>query len=145
MILAGGMAIDVQQLSSMWWQLLIICTLGTVGTFVYVNLASKQLFKGYESEGFLSMFGMLTGTASNGMILLREIDPNFETPAATNLVFQSIPAMVFGGGLLILLGYCPLGLKQAIISLVILSVALTGFTLILFRKSIFKKIYSKQS
>ncbi len=31
------------------------------------------------------MFGMLTGTASRGMILLREIDPNYETPAANNL------------------------------------------------------------
>ena len=36
--------------------------------------------------------GMLTGTASTGVILLREIDGNFKTPAADNLVYQTFPA-----------------------------------------------------
>lgn len=42
------------------------------------------------------MYGMLTGTASTGIILLREIDKDFKTPAADNLVYQNSPAIVFG-------------------------------------------------
>ena len=76
------------------------------------------------------------------MILLREIDPSFDTPAASNLVFSGMPAIAFGGGLLLLLGYAPLGLTQAIVSCVILAVACIVFTLILFRDrwlGLFKK------
>ena len=139
MIIAGVAAIDLQQLSSMWWQIAIICVLGAVATFVYIRMVSKVIYKGYENEGFLSMFGMLTGTASNGMILLREIDPRFETPAASNLVLSGVPAIAFGGVLLLLLGYCPKGITEAIVTLAILVVAFTVFTLILFRSKIFKR------
>lgn len=139
MIIAGVAAIDLQSLSSMWWQLAIICTLGTIATFFYVRKASNHLYEGYENEGFFSMFGMLTGTASNGMILLREIDPKFETPAATNVVLSGIPAIIFGGALLLLLGYCPKGVKESLISLAILFIALLIYTLIIYRSKIFKR------
>lgn len=139
MIIAGVAAIDWTQLSSMWWQLLIICALGAVATFVYILFVCKNIYKGYEYEGFLSMFGMLTGTASNGMILLREVDPKFETPAASNLVLSGLPAIAFGGGLLLLLGYCPQGLTESIVTFFILLAAFVLFTVILFRNKIFRR------
>ena len=94
MIIAGCCAIDIKSLSSMWWQLLIVCVVGAVATFIFIRLVSKEIYKGYEYEGFFSMFGMLTGTASSGMILLREIDEKYETPAANNLVYGGMPAIV---------------------------------------------------
>lgn len=139
MIIAGVAAIDLTQLSNLIVPLLIISTLGTIGTFIYIRIASNHLYKGFENEMFFAMFGMLTGTASNGMILLREIDPKFETPAATTLVLQGLPAIAFGGGLLLLLGYCPQGLKEAIITIIIAFVALVIYSLVIFRKVIFKK------
>ncbi len=139
MIIAGVAAIDWNQFSSMWWQLLIICTVGAVATFAYIRFVSNHIYKGYEHEGFISMFGMLTGTASNGMILLREIDPKLETPAASNMVYSGLPAIAFGGGLLLLLGYCPKGLVESIVTLAVLFVAFVIFTLILFRTKIFKR------
>ena len=139
MIIAGVAAIDLTQLSNLVVPLLIICILGTCGTFIYIRFASNHLYKGYQHQMFFAMFGMLTGTASNGMILLREVDPKFETPAATTLVLQSLPAIIFGGGLLLLLAYCPLGLKEAIITFVIVIAALLIYTLVIFRKLIFKK------
>ena len=138
MIIAGVAAIDITQLSSLVIPLLIICILGAIGTFIYVRKATSHLYKGYEHEMFFAMFGMLTGTASNGMILLREIDPKFETPAATNLVLQSIPAIAFGGAILLVLDYCPKGLKEACITLGILFVAFIIYTLVIFRRKIFK-------
>ena len=50
------------------------------------------------------MFGNLTGTASNGIALLREIDPDFKTPASDDLVTGSSTAVLFGAPILIITG-----------------------------------------
>ena len=63
MIIAGIAAIDCNEFSDMLWQLLITCTVGAVAT-AYIRLVSSHIYRGYEHE-FISMFGMLTGTASN--------------------------------------------------------------------------------
>ena len=139
MIIAGVAAIDLTEFSKLWWQLLIICTVGAVATFVYIRFVANNIYKGYEHEGFISMFGMMTGTASSGMILLREIDPKLETPASSNLVYSGLPAIAFAGGLLLLLNYCPKGLTQSLITLAILFVASVAFTLVLFRNKIFRR------
>ena len=49
------------------------------------------------------MYGMLTGTISTGIALLREVDPDFRTQAAKNLVFGSGTGLIFGFPLMILL------------------------------------------
>ena len=139
MIISGVAAIDWNKFSAMWWQLIIICAVGALATFVYIRLVANNIYKGYEHEGFISMFGMMTGTASNGMILLREIDPKLETPASSNMVFSGLPAIAFGGGLLLLLGYCPKGLTESIITMSILFVAFIAFNLVLFRNKIFRR------
>lgn len=144
MIIAGVAAIDLSQLSGMWWQLLIVCVLGTAVTFIYLRLACNHLYPGYRDEAFFSMFGMLTGTASNGMILLREIDPKFETPAANNLVLQGIPAIAFGGVLLLLFNICD-NIAHCWLVLALLVVAWVVYTAILFRKALFKKAYAKKA
>ena len=50
------------------------------------------------------MFGMLTGTISSGILLLREIDGEFSTPAANNLITGSSFGIVLGAPLLVLVG-----------------------------------------
>ena len=144
MIIAGVAAIDLSELSGLWWQLAIVCTLGAVATFIYLRIACNHLYPGYKNEAFFSMFGMLTGTASNGMILLREIDPKFETPAANNLVLQSIPAIAFGGALLLLFNICS-NIQNSWIALGVLAAAWIIYTFIIFRKAIFKKAYAKKA
>ncbi|MBR3787822.1 MAG: sodium:glutamate symporter, partial [Firmicutes bacterium] len=63
------------------------------------------------------MYGMLTGTASTGVILLREIDANFDTPAADNLVYQTFPAIAFGFPMMLLATFAP---KNPVVCLIIL-------------------------
>jgi|LFRM01.1.fsa_nt_gb hypothetical protein len=46
----------------------------------------------------MAMFGMLTGTASTGIALLRGIDPDLETDVAKNLVLGSAVAARGAGG-----------------------------------------------
>ena len=103
MIVAGIAVIDLELIKDYWAVLLILAAVGTVATFFYIKLTSRVLFKDYENEQFFAMYGMLTGTASTGMILLREIDPNFETPAADNIVYQNLPAIIFGFPIMLLL------------------------------------------
>lgn len=97
--------------------LLIICVLGAVLTYIYCNIYCKKVFPDYRHEAFLSLYGMLTGTASTGVILLREIDPQFRTPAANNLVYQQTWSILFGAPMLLLMGFAPQSIKNALITM----------------------------
>ncbi|MBQ7062913.1 MAG: hypothetical protein IJM88_06470 [Bacteroidales bacterium] len=133
MIVAGTAAIDFQNLRALWLPLVLVCAVGAVVTFWFVLRCCRKLYPDYTYEAFFSMFGMLTGTASNGMILLREIDPRFETPAANNLVLQTIPALAFGFPILLLMGFAPQSLHHTLIAVGIMVVALLLFCLFIFR------------
>lgn len=139
MIVAGTAAISFTDLRQFIIPLTIVCILGATVTFLYIRVASKHLYPTYENEGFLSMFGMLTGTASNGMILLREIDPKFETPAANNLVLQTFPAIVLGFPIMLILGYAPQSFKASVITFIVVTVLFLLMAGFIFRKKIFKK------
>lgn len=117
MILAGISAIQFEAIKSLWLPLILLCVFGTVITFVYLDFICRRLYPKYRYEAMVSLFGMLTGTASTGMILLREIDPKFETPAANNLIMQSVPAMLFGFPMLLLAGFANSGMTESIITL----------------------------
>ena len=67
----------------------------------------KRLFKEYKDEQFLAMYGMLTGTASTGIMLLREVDGDFITPVADNLVYQNFPAIAFGFPMMLIATLAP--------------------------------------
>ncbi len=138
MIVAGTAAISFENFGKVVLPFIIICTLGAAVTFVFVLVISKHLYPNYKYEGFFSMFGMLTGTASNGMILLREIDPKFETPAANNLVLQTLAAIVLGFPVLLLVGYAPQSLNATWITLGILVVFWAALTVFMLRTKIFK-------
>jgi ESS family glutamate:Na+ symporter len=139
MIVAGTAAISFEEFGKFVLPFTIICALGALVTFVYVLWISKHLYPDYKYEGFFSMFGMLTGTASNGMILLREIDPKFETPAANNLVLQTLAAIVLGFPVLLLMGFAPQSLQSTWITLGILVAFWAALTVFMLRKKIFHR------
>ena len=74
-----------------------------------------------------------------GAILLREVDPKFETQASDNLVYHQPWAILFGFPIFLLLGVAPQSLGKCIMTLGICVVLLFALNLIVFRKSIFKK------
>ena len=82
------------------------------------------------------MYGMLTGTASTGTILLREIDGEFKTPAADNMVYQNFPAIAFGFPLMLLATLAPV---KPVLTLIVLFAFFVVMNVILFRSRIFKK------
>ena len=136
MVVAGVAAIRLDELKSYWGIVLILGVVGLLSTYQYLRFVCKKLFPDYEEEQFLMMYGMLTGTASTGTILLREIDGEFKTPAADNMVYQNFPAIVFGFPLMLLANLAP---KKPELTLIILVAFFIVMNVILFRSFIFKK------
>lgn len=139
MIVAGVAAIKLPLLKDHWGILVILAVVGAIVTCGYVFVTSKIFCPEYRHEQFLAMFGMLTGTASTGMILLREIDGSYRTPASENLVYQSVPAMVFGLPIMFLATYAAAGRTECLITFGILIAFFAVLNVLLFRKQIFRR------
>lgn len=136
MVVAGIAAIRLSLLEKYWGVVLIMGAVGLVITYVYTRIVAKTLFKEYAEEQFLATYGMLTGTASTGIILLREVDGEFKTPAADNLVYQNFPAIVFGFPIMLLATFAP---KNPVLTLILLTAFFIVMNIILFRRQIFGK------
>lgn len=139
MIVADVAAIEIEDVKRYIWPVIILCAIGALITYIYIRVVSKHCFKGYEHEMFVTNFGTVTGTASNGMILLKEIDPNYETPASNLFVLSQFPAMISVAPLLLLLNFAGKSFTNAVITFAIFLVLFIGYTLFLFRTAIFKK------
>ena len=102
MIVAGISSIDLNDLKGLWLPFVLMAAAGGLVTWLYLRKVSRKVYKDYYHEGLISMYGMMTGTIGSGILLLREIDPEFKTPAANNLVTGSSYAILFGAPLLVL-------------------------------------------
>ena len=136
MVVAGVAAIRLSILESYWGIILIMGVVGLTSTYLYNYYVAKTLFPVYQEEQFLTMYGMLTGTASTGVILLREIDSEFKSPAADNMVYQNFPAIVFGFPMMLLATLAPV---KPVMTMIILILFFAAMNVILFRSKIFKK------
>ena len=132
MIVCGIASIDVEDLHGLFVPFILMAALGGVLTWVWLTVVCKQVYKGYFYEGLLSMFGMLTGTIGSGVLLLREIDPNYETPAANNLVVGSSFGILFGAPMLILIGIAKAGLSKSLLTLGLVAAYLIILSAIIF-------------
>ncbi len=109
MIIAGIASIKLEDLSGLWLPFVLLSVAGAAATWFYLAWICKKIYPGYYYEGLMSMYGMLTGTISSGVLLLREIDPEYKTPAANNLVLGSSFGIGFGVPVLLLVGMAPKG------------------------------------
>ena len=107
MIVAGISAINFEDLSGLWLPFGLMALLGGVWTFFYLQWLCRRVYPNYYQAGFMSMFGMMTGTISSGVLLLREVDNELQTPAANNLLVGSAFAILLGGPMLLLVGIAP--------------------------------------
>ena len=142
MIVAGVAAIEINDIKNYILPIVVLSVVGTVVTYIYIRLVAKECFKGFEHEFFLMSFGTLTGTASNGMILMKEIDPGLRTPTSSLYILSNFPAMVMIAPLLFLLSFAGGSLTNAIIACSIFFVLWFAYTVFLFRRKIFKKRYA---
>ena len=103
MIVAGIASINLEDLSGLWMPFILLTVAGAVVTWLYLAIVCRRIYGGYYEEGLISMYGMLTGTISSGVLLLREIDPELKTPAANNLITGSSFGILFGAPVLVLI------------------------------------------
>lgn len=133
MIVCGIASINISDLKGNWIPFILMAVLGGIGTFVYLLFMCKKLYPNYVYEGFFSMYGMLTGTISSGVLLLREIDPNMETPAANNLITGSSFAIAFGAPLLALVGIAAQSAQMTYITFCLVLIYVSALWLFIFK------------
>lgn len=135
MIVAGIAAINIEDLKGLWVPFILLAVAGAVLTWIYLSIVCRRLYGDYYSEGLISMYGMLTGTISSGVLLLREIDPELKTPAANNLITGSSFGILFGAPVLVLISmaaksdlmcYVTLGLAALYLVILLAVIYLVG-------------------
>ena len=142
MIIAGVAAIEINKIKSYIPVIIALTVVGTLVTFFYVRFVTKHCFKGLTHQMFLVNFGTLTGTASNGMILLREMDPSFETQSSNIFIVSQFPAMLTVAPLLFLTGFAGQSITHTYIALGIFAFLAIVYTVIIFVLQ--KKVIEKQ-
>ena len=142
MIVAGVSAIEINDIKNYIIPIVLLTIVGTVVTYAYIRMVVGECFRGFEHEFFLMSFGTFTGTASNGMILMKEIDPQLRTPVSSLYILSNFPAMVMIAPLLLLLSFAGQSLGNALIAFVIFLVLWGCYTVYLLRRRIFKKRYA---
>jgi len=136
MITAGIASIDFDDLSGLWLPFVLMVIAGTVVTMVHLRYVCKKVYPGYYYEGLMSMYGMMTGTISSGILLLRELDPDLKTPAANNLVLGSSFGILLGAPLLVLVSIAQ---KSFTMSLVTLGLLVVYYVILILIVNIKKK------
>ena len=144
MIVAGVAAIEINDIKNYILPVVILSVVGAVITYVYIRKVTKECFPGFEHEMFLMSFGTLTGTASNGVILMKEADPGLRTPTSSLYILSNFPAMVMIAPLLLLLSFAAKSITNAVIAFAIFFALWAAYTMFLFRRKIFKKRFGDQ-
>lgn len=117
MIVAGLACIEMEDLSGLWMPFILMIVAGAIVTLLHLQFTCRIVYKGYYYEGLVSMFGMMTGTISSGVLLLRELDPQMKTPAGNNLVLGSSCAILLAVPLLVLVGLAPKSTMMTFVTL----------------------------
>ncbi|MDO4989944.1 MAG: hypothetical protein Q4E45_05505 [Eubacteriales bacterium] len=139
MIVAGVSSINIEDLSGLWLPFVLIAAAGGVITWLFLKKVCRWAYPDYYYEGLISMYGMMTGTISSGILLLREIDSDLRTPAANNLVSGSSVGIILGAPVLVLVSLAAKSDLMTGVVMLIAAVYLTALLLLLRRVSFGKK------
>ncbi len=102
LVVATGCGIQVFVLWKYIVPVMLIAVAGGIVTTLMVFMLSRRL-KAYRLERAMAIYGVVTGTVSCGLMLLRIVDPEFKTPVAREIGFMNIFAVPVIGGLTCLL------------------------------------------
>lgn len=128
MIVTGIASIELEDLSGLWVPFILLVIAGAAVTMLHLRYACRRVYPGYYYEGLMSMYGMMTGTISSGVLLLRELDPEMKTPASNNLVLGSSFAILLAAPLLVLVSLAP---RSEIMTLIVLGILVVYYIVLL--------------
>ncbi|MCF7825724.1 MAG: sodium:glutamate symporter [Candidatus Marinimicrobia bacterium] len=89
MVAAAVGAISLTVVVQYWLPILVISIVGGFITFITVIWISSRIFEDYQFHRALIIYGACTGTMPTGLALLRVVDPDFETPVATDYMYSA--------------------------------------------------------
>lgn len=90
MITAAVLTITITALKTYALLVVVMAVVGGLFTLVFLRWIIGRVYnKEYMVHYFLGFFGMLTGTVSTGMALLKGVDPRLESPVAEEIVLGS--------------------------------------------------------
>jgi len=89
MLTAAVGAITILTLSAYWLPVLTVAIIGGLVTTVSVIWTCSRVFRDHKFDWTLMLFGNMTGTLSTGLAFLRILDPDFESPVATDYMYST--------------------------------------------------------
>ena len=139
MVTAAVAILSFTAIARYWLPTAVMGIAGGVVTIWWCTWIGRKVFLKYPLENLAAQYGMLTGTISNGMALLREVDPDFSSDAADNLVLGSGTGLAVGLPLLVVInlpvqGYLNHQPWLYFLTLAILVVYLVIVTLLMIRR-----------
>ncbi|MEF8846724.1 MAG: sodium/glutamate symporter, partial [Bacteroidales bacterium] len=102
LIVATGCGIELVVVGRHLAPVILIALAGGILTTLIVFLFGSKL-SDYKLERTVAIYGVVTGTVSTGLMLLRIVDPEFKTPVAREIGFMNVFALPIVGGLTVLL------------------------------------------
>lgn len=89
-MVAGSIAaISLVFVGTYWFPILLMSSLCGIMTMIIVPWFCSRMFRDYQFERMLMIYGVSTGTLSTGLALLRVIDPEFKTKVASDYMLSA--------------------------------------------------------
>jgi len=89
-MVAGAIgAISIVIVAQYWLPILVMCLVGGFTVIFTVPWFCSRIFTDHRFDRTLIIYGACTGTMPTGLALLRVIDPDFETPVASDYMFST--------------------------------------------------------
>lgn len=89
MVTAALAAIAITTVARYWLPIAAIGIIGGAATVAGCLWMTSRLFDGHRFGRAIMIYGNMTGTLSTGIALLRIVDPEFETPVASDYMFSN--------------------------------------------------------
>ncbi|SEN44079.1 glutamate:Na+ symporter, ESS family [Mesobacillus persicus] len=134
MIAASISAISIYALGEYLIPILTLTTAGGIVTIAFLLWIVPRVFPDDQMTNILGFYGMLTGTISTGLALVKAVDPKFQSNTTENLVMGSASAILFGFVLLLILNIPVVGYiqNQPVMYIYTFLILLVYFLLLLF-------------
>lgn len=100
LVVAAVATIRIDVVAANWMPIVILCLCGGFWTLSVILVLGPRIFRDAWFERAIAEFGQATGVTATGLMLLRTVDPDNTTPAATGFGYkQLLHEPIMGGGL----------------------------------------------
>ncbi len=81
-------AINLVVVRGYWLPILLLTLVGLFIVLVLIPFYTSRLYNDHQFQRMLLLYGLATGTLPTGLALLRVVDPEFDTPVATDYLYS---------------------------------------------------------